>query len=337
MPKARAYKPFSHLNCTAAFQAVDTSALENGNQIPGVVVISKGPCRGHFAVREEDGKLRGYDPENPAHKGKPKLQIMVDETMLEQVVQCGNSRPTVKAKMNHSSDVATHFGYYREFYRDGDHVRAELNLFPDLEAAKTVRNIAKHTPTEYGNSIEYTYRYELDPTGKFALARCIKLSSVDIVDDPAATRAMLEEIQTEDPNPSDHMPLTPEEIQQLRAAIKEDTEKTIEGVTTRLTALETKVNEATAKLSAPPTSQAAAPTQEELEKAALSALHKAMPKASLDRLNEIASKKDDKEETFEDKVNAKLSAKPELGYAKAKRIVADEEPALYDAYRKRVG
>jgi hypothetical protein len=339
MPKSRSYKPYCHAYNAQAFLSAGT-VDDSSNVIPGVLIISAGAFRGHHAVKEDNGKLRNYNPENPAHQGKPMYQIVGDAKMLDQVVESGNKRPSVKAKMNHSSDVATHFGFYSNFRREGDNVRADLTLFDDLQAAKVVRNIAKHTPTEYGNSIEYNYEYELDATGKIALARCKNLSSVDIVDDPAATKSLLEEIETEDPQPPQDMPLSDEDLQKIggliqsgNAALK--SEITTE-VSTKIAAIETKVDGAVAKLGT--SSASATASTEDIEKAALTALHKAMPQANIEKLNALATQEPLKQEqTFDDVVKAKLSTVPTLNKAQAIRICATEHADLYNKHRAMVG
>lgn len=335
MPKDRSYKPVSRLvGNNAAFSALPENAVGT-SQINDVIVISTGPAKGHFAVKESSGKIRNYNPENPEHKGKALLQIMIDTTMLDQVVKCASSRPTVKAKMNHGDDAGTHFGFYNQFRRDGEHVRACLHLHDDLEMAKVVRNIAMHTPTEYGNSIDYGYRYEADPSGKFALARCEKLSSVDLVDAPAATNALLEELEIEDPQHNTDMPLTQEEKNELVSALGAVVDAKLGTLKTdsdaRMAALEKTVSDATAKLAANP-----GLTKEDVEAAQLKAITSVLPKAKLEALN-IQHKTIEDRDTFEAKVTEKLATMENPDRGRAIKLCAQEFPSLYRARMSKVG
>lgn len=174
--------------------------------IRGVSVITAGPARGHG--------------------------LMVDETTLEQVIRCSKSR-AVKVKMQHNTDLSQVVGTLKDFRRDGDKVIADLHLLSSAPARDFVLEIAQTMPTAFGLSISF----EGAPEGVFA--RCSKLLSVDLVDEPAANPdGLFEEkpiaaielgVKTE----PQAMPTDPEKPEQMQAPTADE----------RLTALESAIAE----------------------------------------------------------------------------------------------
>lgn len=121
--------------------------------IHGVSVITTGPAKGHG--------------------------LMVDAETLAQVVQCSKAR-AVKVKMLHNSDLSQVIGTLKNFRIDGEKVLADLHLLASAPARDFVLEIARTMPTAFGLSISF----EGAPDGN--LARCSRLLSVDLVDEPAA-------------------------------------------------------------------------------------------------------------------------------------------------------
>jgi hypothetical protein len=121
--------------------------------IHGVSVITTGPAKGHG--------------------------LIVDAETLAQVVQCSKAR-AVKVKMLHNSDLSQVIGTLKNFRVDGDKVLADLHLLASAPARDFVLEIARTMPTAFGLSISF----EGAPDGN--LARCSRLLSVDLVDEPAA-------------------------------------------------------------------------------------------------------------------------------------------------------
>lgn len=138
--------------------------------IHGVSVITTGPAKGHG--------------------------LMVDAETLAQVVQCSKAR-AVKVKMLHNSDLSQVIGTLKNFRIDGGKVLADLHLLASAPARDFVLEIARTMPTAFGLSISF----EGAPDGN--LARCSRLLSVDLVDEPAANPDGLFEEKPIDAPPAD--------------------------------------------------------------------------------------------------------------------------------------
>jgi hypothetical protein len=171
--------------------------------IHGVSVITTGPARGHG--------------------------LTVDAETLAQVVQCSKAR-AVKVKMLHNSDLSQVIGTLKNFRIEGEKVIADLHLLSSAPARDFVLEIANTMPTAFGLSISF----EGTPEGN--LARCSRLLSVDLVDEPAANPdGLFEEKPIDDsqgsvktdpePMPTDpEKPATPtadERLAALEAAVGE--------------------------------------------------------------------------------------------------------------------
>lgn len=134
------------------FSALAPETVED-KVIRGVSVITTGPAKGHG--------------------------LMVDAETLAQVVQCSKAR-AVKVKMLHNSDLSQVIGTLKNFRIEGEKVLADLHLLSSAPARDFVLEIARTMPTAFGLSISF----EGTPDGN--LARCSRLLSVDLVDEPAA-------------------------------------------------------------------------------------------------------------------------------------------------------
>lgn len=134
------------------FSALAPETVED-KVIRGVSVITTGPAKGHG--------------------------LMVDAETLAQVIQCSKAR-AVKVKMLHNSDLSQVIGTLKNFRIEGEKVLADLHLLSSAPARDFVLEIARTMPTAFGLSISF----EGTPDGN--LARCSRLLSVDLVDEPAA-------------------------------------------------------------------------------------------------------------------------------------------------------
>ena len=193
------------------FEALPSTAA---GYYPGVLIIEVGPAKGHYAVREENGRVANFNATNPAHNGLQKYPIHITEETLNDVVRCGNEDENAKCKLDHGSTVQDIVGSYTAFRRDGDKVRADLTLDSDLSGYKQANKLIQKFSKKIGNSIDFDYVYEI--SGDKAIARCIKLNSVDIVDTPAATKAFF----SQKPSQSvQYTMLTPEDTATITNAI----------------------------------------------------------------------------------------------------------------------
>lgn len=184
--------------------------------IKRVLVISEGPAKGHFCV-EVGGKLRPYNPSDETHDKLEKIPVFITAQTLQQVADSGNSRSEVKAKLDqrgdHAGSAADTFGGYSNFQIEGGNVYADLKFLEGTPHRSFVEGIASRFADEFGNSIDFQSSYTLgkDASGqKIAIANCLRLGSIDLVDSPAATNSLFEE--QESPSPSDSMPLSPEDL-----------------------------------------------------------------------------------------------------------------------------
>lgn len=133
--------------------------------------------------------------------GRPYL---VDQETLRQVVAFGNApNKGLKCRYTHgefdADSIGTHLGRWFNFRIDGEAVRADLKLAqssrisPKGDIGGYVITLAEEDPESFGASIAAELDKELmqaGPDGKMPL-RLSGLYSVDIVNEPAATRGGL--------------------------------------------------------------------------------------------------------------------------------------------------
>lgn len=171
--------------------------------------IARGIKQG-LRLDREKGIIRGFAVMT---KGfiKDQRGWEVDEATLDQVVQVGNGvKPGLKSRFGHpmmsSEALGTFLGRVKNFAKDGDIVRADLHFdesaykTPDGDLATYVMDLAENDPEAFGASVvllEYDLEEQLEADGKTpkkdasgntlpAKLRVAKLSSVDVVDEPAA-------------------------------------------------------------------------------------------------------------------------------------------------------
>lgn len=319
--------------------------------IKGVLVISEGPAKGHFCV-EQNGKLRPYNPDDASHEKLEKIPVFITAKTLQDVAQSGNSRSEVKAKLDHGETVRDCFGGYSNFRVDGDSVYADLKFLEGTPHRSFVEGIASRFADEFGNSIDFQSSYSLgqDSSGhKIAIANCLRLGSIDLVDSPAATNSLFEEQDTT--LPSDSMSLSPEDLatigdmitKAVAAAAKADETQDAATIEERLSKLEAAAapenKEDPAKMSDDPEKKKEDEGKVDegklaalAEKAALSAIHKEFTKLSVGFVKTTDGAKTTPAEDGEAFITAQLAAKCP-NRATAIRRMAQDNPELYAKFR----
>lgn len=311
------------------FQALPDGAKPG--HYPGVLVIQKGPAKGHFAV-QDGARVVNYNPSNPEHAALQKFQIMIGDDTLADVLECGLANEVTKCKLDHGSTVRDIVGDYSKFNRDGDKVRAELNLDSRLDGYAHAVALIERLSQKIGNSIDFDYFYEIQ--GNVAIARCRKLNSVDIVDAPAATNCLFAQNLTNNPAPT-HMPLDANDIKTIGemldsrfGTIKTDFE-------TKFSALSKKFEEGGEdddEKKKKKADEEKAEMDAKIEKASLAAVEKAFPKAQREQFSKITTQTDS---PFEVAVQAQLAAGA-LNRGIAIQRVSRDLPAVYNAHMSAV-
>ena len=171
--------------------------------------IARGIKKG-FGVDREKRIIRGFAVMS---KGFVKDQRgwEIDDATLDQIVRAGNSMNAgLKSRFGHpmmsSEALGTFLGRVKNFGKEGDVVRADLHFdpsahnTPDGDLATYVMDLAENDPEAFGASVvllEYDLEEQFEADGKTPKKdangnslperlRVGKLSSVDVVDEPAA-------------------------------------------------------------------------------------------------------------------------------------------------------
>jgi hypothetical protein len=174
--------------------------------------VAKGIKDGKNGVDIEHGAIFGFSVITLGPAAGHGMDI--DELTLDQVVELGNAAKVgIKSRFGHpnmSNDaLGTFLGRVKNFYKDGDRVRADLHLdktsheTPNGDLGSYVINLAETDPDAFGTSIVFSGEKEmrLNPDGTTKkdtktgealppLARVKKLWSTDVVDEPAANSGM---------------------------------------------------------------------------------------------------------------------------------------------------
>lgn len=310
----------------------------NSGFYAGVLITQKGPAKGHYAVKD-GGRVVNFDAKNPAHAELQKYPIVIGDETLDDVARCGAEEGTTKCKLDHGATIKDIVGSYSSFKRSGDQVRADLTLMNSSSQRSFVEELFANFSKKVGNSIDFDYRYEIQ--GSVAVARCVKLNSVDIVDAPAATNSLF----NENPNPTPtQLTMTKEELEQLTGVINGAVNTAIE---TRFKALETGINTRLGKIETTVTKleegadddkkdkekknddDKSAMSAANIQKAVLSSIREIFPKATVDNLNSLAAGGGANKDEYADKHAAAMS----LGMTgpQATKFMATKHPALYTA------
>jgi hypothetical protein len=200
---------------TTRFQTLNPISIDaEKSTIFGVSVITKGIAKGH--------------------------DLIVDDTTLAQVVKCGNgAKNGIKVKVGHDSGVEWIVGRLTNFRVEEDKVLADLELLSSSPRRDFIFEIALKTPEAVGLSIAFEGKPET-ANGQ-QLARCTRLRSVDLVDEPAANPDGLFEVAVDESPKVESMKDEPKP----EAMAAEAAAPTVDD---RLGALEAAVNEIKAML-----------------------------------------------------------------------------------------
>jgi hypothetical protein len=200
---------------TTSFQALSPASID-ADTIFGVSVITLGVAKGHG--------------------------LLIDETTLSQVVKCGNAaRSGIKVKVGHESGVEEIVGRLVNFRVEDEKVLADLQLFQTSPRRDFILELATKTPESFGLSISFEGKPQ-DVNGA-AYARCTRLRSVDLVDEPAANPDGLFEAPVDDAQTSE----TPMKEEPKPEAMAEAPAPTVEE---RLATVEASISEIKGMLTA---------------------------------------------------------------------------------------
>ncbi len=304
----------------------------------GVLVIQKGVAKGHFAVKEEGGRIVNFDPNNAEHAELRRYQIVIAEETLDDVARCGFE--SIKCKLDHGGTVKDIVGAYSAFRREGDQVRADLALMDSTPHRAYVMELFADFAKKVGNSIDFDYRYDLK--GDVAVARCVKLNSVDIVDAPAATNSLFHEPTNP---PEKYTMLTAEDLAAITGVVNTAVENRFgvlqTGIETRLGKIETTVtkleegdgdDEDEKKKKAKEKEEAdgkEAMSAGAIQKAVMAGIQAVLPKAALSSLGTAGQQPAASKDEYADKL-ALCEAAGIKGSA-AIRHIAAKFPAIYNA------
>lgn len=203
---------------TTRFQTLNPTSIDaDKSTIFGVSVITKGIAKGH--------------------------DLIVDDTTLAQVVKCGNgAKNGIKVKVGHDSGVEEIVGRLTNFRVEEDKVLADLELLSSSPRRDFIFELAQKTPEAVGLSIAFEGKPEA-ANGQ-QMARCTRLRSVDLVDEPAANPDGLFEVAV-DESEKVETPMKEEPKPEAMAA-----EPSAPSVDDRIGALEAAVNEIKGMLAA---------------------------------------------------------------------------------------
>jgi len=232
---------------TTSFQALAPSSID-ADTIFGVSVITLGVAKGHG--------------------------LLIDETTLSQVVKCGNAaRSGIKVKVGHESGVEEIVGRLVNFRIEDEKVLADLQLFQTSPRRDFILELATKTPEAFGLSISFEGKPQ-DVNGA-AYARCTRLRSVDLVDEPAANPDGLFEAPVDDAQTSE----TPMKEEPKPEAMAEAPAPTVEE---RLATVEASISEIKGMLTALLTEETTEAPETEVE------VEKEMPAAMSAKAEEVA-------------------------------------------------
>lgn len=144
-------------------------------------------------VDREEKVIRGAAVIRKGKVNDSRAWQITDKT-LNQIVELGNAKTGgIKARFDHPSKTRSAMGAYlgawKNFYRDGDTVRADLHISnaafntPNGDIGSYVLDLADEAPEHFGNSISADFAEDFDGI-ELSLS---KLKAIDVVDDPAGT------------------------------------------------------------------------------------------------------------------------------------------------------
>lgn len=225
------------------------------NIIKNVIIIEAGPAKGHYAYMSEDGKDMIYPASGPIPKGYIEASLCIGEESLEALLSLAKERDDsgVKCLLNHDRDVRNIIGCFKNFYRDGDKIRADLHLLENFEGSEKLIEISQKFPDEIGVSISSEFTASQVVSGKSCMI-FTRLESCDLVTEAAATNGLLSMIKKikleEEEDPKKDLVEEQEaemedggEVENLMDAITQAVENATAPLISRIEALEAKLSE----------------------------------------------------------------------------------------------
>lgn len=142
----------------------------NQDVLRGVVICEKGEADGHG--------------------------VFLGDKFLDQVVSLCKGRG-VKVRVNHPEegkpgDVVSIVGEATNFWRDGDKVRADVQLF-DVPKKRTILALAEQAAHLFGMSLDFILKTGAEVSKGIKEAFCEAVNAVDFVEQPAAASALFQE------------------------------------------------------------------------------------------------------------------------------------------------
>lgn len=147
------------------FSAISTKEKIDADKgiIYGVSVITIGEAKGH--------------------------DVFVDEKSINQILQLAKQKPDgVKVKADHGTGILAVTGKLTNFRKDGEKIRADLELMKSDENYDKFLEMADKMPNEFGLSVSTEAKSEEIDGKKFI--RFVELESVDLVNNPAANNGL---------------------------------------------------------------------------------------------------------------------------------------------------
>lgn len=165
--------------------------------------------------------------------------LEVDDTTVEQIVECGRKAKKVQMKYDHKSGVTAIGGHLTNFRVENGKGKADLHLLKSHEeTAKTIEK-AETMPECFGLSAAFAGPEKGEKVGKKFAARCTELLAVDCVTSPAANPTGLFSAKGVDtPEAGNLNTMDPEELKKILAEALKPVNEAITGLTDRLTAIE---------------------------------------------------------------------------------------------------
>ena len=116
--------------------------------------------------------------------------LHVDDTTTDQILKCAKASGKITVKADHKGADGKTFtsivGYVTNFSKEGKKVRGDLHLLESEALTPKIEEMAEVMPQNFGLSVAFKGPQKGEKIGTKNFARCEKLQSVDLVENPAA-------------------------------------------------------------------------------------------------------------------------------------------------------
>ena len=196
-----------------------------------------------------------------ATKGEAKGHgIFLDDTTLDTLLSAATNRAGgVPVKMDHGTGMWHMVGKLVDFRKDGESLRADLQLVKSHEAFNRIVEMSETMAENFGLSASFERTDEEIGGKKFA--RCHQLYSVDLVDQPAANPNGLFQTSVDSQEKGMADAKTESFFTGLKNWLGEKENTELSAVRTDLAAAQSKITELTSKVSTLETNLAAKVTE----------------------------------------------------------------------------